>query len=116
MSNAGDAQICNIAAHLPRMARLQPEALAVVFPTGVDAEGKRSYARQTYAELDQQSDVIAAGLSKVGLKRGMRTVLMVKPGPDFFALTFALFKAGIVPVLIDPGLGIAQLKTCLACF
>ena len=114
MSNAGDAQICNIAAHLPRMARLQPEALAVVFPTGVDAEGKRSYARQTYAELDRQSDVIAAGLSKVGLKRGMRTVLMVKPGPDFFALTFALFKAGIVPVLIDPGLGIAQLKTCLA--
>jgi acyl-CoA synthetase (AMP-forming)/AMP-acid ligase II len=29
-------------------------------------------------------------------------------------LTFALFKAGIVPVLIDPGLGTRQLKTCLA--
>lgn len=114
MSNAGDARICNIAAHLPRMARLQPDTLAVVFPTGLDAEGKRTYSRQTYAELDRQSDVIAAGLLKAGLKRGMRTVLMVKPGPDFFALTFALFKAGIVPVLIDPGLGIAQLKTCLA--
>jgi len=96
------------------MARLQPDALAVVLPTGHDAQGKRTYARQTYAELDQQSDVIAAGLYKTGLKRGMRAVLMVKPGPDFFALTFALFKAGIVPVLIDPGLGIAQLKTCLA--
>jgi len=96
------------------MARLRPDALAVVLPTGLNAQGKRSYARQTYAELDQQSDVIAAGLYKAGLKRGMRTVLMVKPGPDFFALTFALFKAGIVPVLIDPGLGIAQLKTCLA--
>ena len=114
MSNAGDARICNIAAHLPRMARLQPDTLAVVLPTGLDAEGKRTYSRQTYAELDRQSDVIAAGLVKAGLKRGMRTVLMVKPGPDFFALTFALFKAGIVPVLIDPGLGIAQLKTCLA--
>jgi len=114
MSNAGDAEICNIAAHLPRMARLQPDTLAVVLPTGLDAQGKRTYARQTYAELDRQSDVIAAGLYKTGLKRGMRTVLMVKPGPDFFALTFALFKAGIVPVLIDPGLGIAQLKTCLA--
>jgi acyl-CoA synthetase (AMP-forming)/AMP-acid ligase II len=114
MSNAVDARICNIAAHLPKMARLQPDTLAVVFPTGLDAQGKRTYSRQTYAELDRQSDVIAAGLVKAGLKRGMRTVLMVKPGPDFFALTFALFKAGIVPVLIDPGLGIAQLKTCLA--
>ncbi len=114
MSNAGDVQVCNIAAHLPRMARLQPDTLAVVFPAGLDAQGKRTYARQTYAELDRQSDVIAAGLGKIGLVRGMRTVLMVKPGPDFFALTFALFKAGIVPVLIDPGLGIAQLKTCLA--
>jgi len=114
MRNAGDAKICNIAAHLPKMARLQPNTLAVVLPTGLDAQGKRTYSRQTYAELDRQSDVIATGLGKAGLKRGMRTVLMVKPGPDFFALTFALFKAGIVPVLIDPGLGIAQLKTCLA--
>ena len=28
---------------------------------------------------------------------------MVPPGPEFFALTFALFKVGAVPVLIDPG-------------
>ncbi len=95
------------------MARLQPDALAVVLSNGLDADGRRAYTRQTYLELDRQSDVIAAGLGKVGLKRGMRTVLMVKPGPAFFALTFALFKAGIVPVLIDPGLGIAQLKSCL---
>jgi len=114
MSNAGDAAMCNIAAHLPKMARLQPDALAVVFPTGLDRNGTRTYARQTYAELDRQSDVIAAGLGKVGITLGMRTVLMVKPSPEFFALTFALFKAGIVPVLIDPGLGVAQLKTCLA--
>lgn len=95
------------------MARLQPDTLAVVLSNGLDADGRRAYTRQTYRELDRQSDVIAAGLGKVGLKRGMRTVLMVKPGPSFFALTFALFKAGIVPVLIDPGLGIAQLKSCL---
>jgi acyl-CoA synthetase (AMP-forming)/AMP-acid ligase II len=44
----------------------------------------------------------------------MRTVLMVKPSLEFFALTFALFKAGIVPVMIDPGLGVKQLKACLA--
>lgn len=108
-----EAPISNIAAHLPKMARLQPEALAVVFHTGADAQGNRTYGRQTYAELDRHSDVIAAGLSRIGITRGMRTVLMVKPDRQFFALTFALFKAGIVPVLIDPGLGIAQLRTCI---
>ena len=113
MSEKGSADICNIAAHLPKMARLQPDNLAVVFSNGLDADGRRAYTRQTYLELDRQSDVIAAGLGKVGLKRDMRAVLMVKPGPSFFTLTFALFKAGIVPVLIDPGLGIAQLKSCL---
>ena len=39
---------------------------------------------------------------------------MVRPGLDFFELTFALFKAGAVPVLVDPGLGIRNLGPCLA--
>src|SRR5947208_10769478 len=44
----------------------------------------------------------------------MRTVLMVTPSLDFFALTFALFKAGAVPVLVDPGIGVKNLGQCLA--
>jgi len=39
--------------------------------------------------------------------------LMVPPSPEFFSLTFALFKAGSVPVLVDPGMGISNLKSCL---
>ncbi len=95
------------------MARQQPDTLAVVFPGGVDSKGKRTYTHLTYHQLDQRSDEIALGLRRHGLQRGMRTVLMVKPSLEFFALTFALFKAGIVPVMIDPGLGVSQLKTCL---
>lgn len=107
-------QPCNIATCLPDMARRQPHALAVVFPQGRDAQGKRAYTHLTYAQLDEGSDRIARGLQRAGLRRGMRTVLMVQPSLPFFALTFALFKAGIVPVLIDPGLGTKQLATCLA--
>jgi acyl-CoA synthetase (AMP-forming)/AMP-acid ligase II len=114
MTDALATGVCNIAAALPRMARLQAQTLAVVFPTGHDREGKRTYARLTYLQLDEQSDAIARGLRAYGLTRGMRTVLMVKPSLEFFALTFALFKAGIVPVMIDPGLGLKQLRTCLA--
>jgi len=38
----------------------------------------------------------------------------VPPDFEFFALTFALFKIGAVPVLVDPGMGVKNLKTCLA--
>ena len=114
MSDAHDHGVCNIAAALPRMARSQGQTLAVVAPAGHDSDGQRTYARLTYQQLDEQSNAIARGLRAYGLSRGMRTVLMVKPSLEFFALTFALFKAGIVPVMIDPGLGIKQLKACLA--
>jgi acyl-coenzyme A synthetase/AMP-(fatty) acid ligase len=38
---------------------------------------------------------------------------MVTPGPEFFALTFALLKAGIVPVMVDPGMGTKNLGACM---
>ena len=38
---------------------------------------------------------------------------MVRPSPEFFLLMFALFKAGAVPVLVDPGIDKRALKQCL---
>lgn len=38
---------------------------------------------------------------------------MVRQGFDFIALVFGLFKIGAVPVLIDPGMGIARLLDCI---
>ncbi len=112
MSDAIEA--VNIAAHLPAMARHQPHRQAVVFPHGRDAAGRVSYTHFTFRQLDDESDRIAAGLIDYGITRGMRTVLMVTPSLDFFALTFALFKIGAVPVMIDPGMGIKNLGQCLA--
>ncbi|HQY61943.1 MAG TPA: fatty acid CoA ligase family protein [Polyangiaceae bacterium] len=104
----------NIASYLPAMAAQRPDAPAIVFPRGRARDGSRTSLRCTYRELDRRSDQIARGLVDYGITRGARTVLMVKPSLELFALTFALFKAGIVPVMIDPGLGLAQLKECLA--
>ena len=39
--------------------------------------------------------------------------LLVRPGIDFITLVFALFKAGLVIVLIDPGMGKKNLVRCL---
>lgn len=66
-----------------------------------------------YRTLDARSDAIAAGLAAWGIGRGVRTVVMVRPGPEFFLLMFALFKIGAVPVLVDPGIDRRALRQCL---
>ncbi len=103
----------NIAAHLPKMARLQPHSPAVYFPQGRDRRDRVCYTHYTFSQLDRESNRIAHGLETIGIRRGVRTVLMVPPSLDFFALTFALFNVGAVPVLIDPGMGVKNLKACL---
>lgn len=88
--------------------------VAIVLPNGRDAQGKLSYREHSFGELARECDILARGLQQAGIRRGMRTVLMVKPSFEFFTLIFAMFKTGIVPVMIDPGMGLANLKTCLA--
>jgi pimeloyl-ACP methyl ester carboxylesterase len=104
----------NIASHLPEMASRQPETLAVAFPAGRDRNGNVSYREYSFHRLEEESNRIGRGLARIGIGRGTRTALMVPPSLEFFALTFALFKAGAVPVLIDPGIGVRNLKQCLA--
>jgi len=104
----------NIAAVLPRIAAERPEQPAMRCPGGQGADGFARYdVVLTYGELDRRSDAIAAGLQAYGIRRGMRTVVMVRPSPEFFLLMFALFKLGAVPVLVDPGIDRRALKQCL---
>jgi olefin beta-lactone synthetase len=103
----------NIALHLKEMAKHHPTQLAVLFPSSRERSGRNSYVQFTYRELDEESDFVAAGLESIGVGRGIKTVLMVPPSLEFFSLTFALFKVGAIPVLVDPGMGIRNLGRCL---
>ena len=107
------AESANVAAHLPKMAGLQPETPAIFIPRGRNKHQTR-YDKYTFAQLDRESSRMAQALESIGIRRGVRTVLMVQPGFEFFALTFALFKIGAIPVLVDPGMGVKNLKVCLA--
>jgi len=105
---------CNIAAVLPRMAVERGEQIAMRCP---GRRGLNGFARYdltlSYRQLEQRSNAIASGLRQIGVERGMRTVVMVRPSPEFFLLMFALFKMGAVPVLVDPGIARSALKRCL---
>jgi acyl-CoA synthetase (AMP-forming)/AMP-acid ligase II len=105
---------CNIAAALPRLAAERGAQVAMRCPGTRGRDGLARYdVALTYADLDARSDAIAAGLARRGIARGTRTVVMVRPSPEFFLLMFALFKAGAVPVLVDPGIDKRALRQCL---
>ena len=111
---SADAENRNIARYLPRIAAEQPDALAVAVQQAAGRDGKHAYKTYTAEQLEAESNRVARGLRRVGIGDGVRAVLMVTPSLEFFALTFALFKAGAIPVMVDPGMGVKNLKACLA--
>ena len=101
----------NIAECLPRLARKSPRRVAIHEPLA----GRSSRWRSIDCfELDLYSDRIAHALALRGLVSGDRVAVFVRPGIDFVAITFALFKQGAIPVLIDPGMGARAMVACLA--
>jgi acyl-CoA synthetase (AMP-forming)/AMP-acid ligase II len=95
------------------MAAQQPEATAIYYPRGPRSAGRARYESLTYRALAEDAARIGAGLAAIGVGRGTRCALMVRPSPDFFALAFGLFHAGVVPIIVDPGIGLGNLRTCL---
>ncbi|MDO6641488.1 olefin beta-lactone synthetase [Shewanella sp. 10N.286.51.B2] len=105
----------NICRHLQDAANNFPSQLAVAVQTATSANQAShalTYQDVDFGSLNQQSDDIAYRLNAFGLQAGMKAVLMVTPSIDFFVLTFALFKAGVIPILVDPGMGVKNLKQC----
>ncbi len=99
----------NVGAFLPQTAAASPARAAVVWH-----DGKSGWRTASYAELDARAAAIAHGLAGLGLTRGDRVALLVRPGFDLIAITFALFRLGAVPVVVDPGLGTRALLSCVS--
>ena len=103
----------NIANRLTASAARWPNQIAVVQPAGRDSTGQYRYRTWTFAQLEDEATAIANGLLAWGVQPGQRLVLMVRPSFEFIALTFGLMRAGIVVVLIDPGMGRSNIFRCL---
>ncbi|MCI0331811.1 MAG: AMP-binding protein [Planctomycetes bacterium] len=127
MALVSNATICapdlrlNVADRLAEVAAHMPDAIAVACPQRASPgyAGKRrgdsgaDYATTTFAELDADATRVARGLAAWGVPQGTRLALLVRPGIEFVTLVFALLRAGMVIVLVDPGLGRRNLIRCL---
>lgn len=91
----------NISHRIREISQQFPDKKSVVFA--------KDHSFFTFREFEERSNQFANKFIKLGIRPGMRTLLFVKPCLDFSVMTFALFKIGAVPVLIDPGMGIKNL-------
>jgi len=96
------------------MAASQPDVTAVLQPNGRPRNGAIPHTSWTFRKLNDRANEIARGLEAVGVRQGVKTALLVPPSLDFYALTFAIFKVGAIPVFIDPGIGAKRFGSCLA--
>ncbi len=94
----------NIAFRIKEQAKIRPDKRAVVHENSF----------YTFREFEERSNQMAHYFESIGINRGKRTLLFVKPCLDFSVITFALFKVGAIPVLIDPGMGMKNLLSSIS--
>ena len=104
----------NIANLVREMAHDFPDATAVIVQHGAHlSSGPKISAQLSFSQLQNSIDAAARGLLDQGFQPGMRVAVMVKPGIEFLQVVFSLFTIGATVVVVDPGLGLKGIGSCL---
>ena len=90
-----------------------PRAFATTQPGVLALVDKKSGRSLTFEQFKQELDQTSAALRLAGFKPGDRAALFVATGIEFVVLVNACFQAGVVPVLIDPGMGAKNVLSCV---
>jgi acyl-CoA synthetase (AMP-forming)/AMP-acid ligase II len=98
----------NIYLSFQLMAQKNLDRRALVFPQGKNVQS------WTFQELDIAINSYCHYFSSQGIQKGHKVLLFVRPGLKFPAITFALFKMGAIPILIDPGMGKKNLLAAIS--
>jgi acyl-CoA synthetase (AMP-forming)/AMP-acid ligase II/pimeloyl-ACP methyl ester carboxylesterase len=71
------------------------------------------YDTLDFGSLAARIDAYEHGLMEAGLRAAERVIMLVTPGADFLALSYAVMGRGAVPVFIDPGMGVDAVVACM---
>ena len=82
----------------------------VSFPRWSD---RPRYDAIDFAALSARINAYEHGLASAGLRAAERVIMLVRPGADFLALSYAVMGRGAVPVFIDPGMGVDAVVACM---
>src|SRR5215211_3610303 len=100
------------------MAEIEDAGFIKRFVSLAERDGERVFARfegevLSFARLHEGSNRIAAGLRRLGVRRGDRVAVMLANSPTTLALLFALAKSGAVWVPLNVQLRAAGLRYIL---
>jgi len=90
-------------ASFKRYAEANSQQDAIIVP-GFLGETVR-YTHMNFNDLRGLINKYQRGLQDLGLTRGDRVLMLVSPGIDFLALSYAVMGRGAIPVFLDPGMG-----------
>ena len=96
-------------ARFEQVAKSQPDKPAYIY---YDSQ-TRDWKTFTYKQLHDLTTRFIHGLSALSLPPGLRAAVMTPPSVEFFALAIAMLKFGIIPIVVDPAIGLKKLKACL---
>ena len=88
----------NIVEVFEETARTRTNKLAIVH------KNRRFSFARLWGEVDRQ----ACRLRKIGFEPGATCLVLQRNSAEFVASVFALFKIGVIPILIDPGMGLGR--------
>lgn len=94
----------NLACLLANLAQTQPSQAAII-----DRQGQQL----TFAELDAEATRLATLLLERGAQKGQRVLLLTPMSSKLYITLAALWRIGLVAVVIDPGAGIKHLRAAL---
>jgi olefin beta-lactone synthetase len=97
----------NITARFRQQSQITPNKVALSYPLNKRAPFR--YGELSFKELEERANNLAYGIDLLckeqGHPKGSKVLVFVKPGQHFPVVTFALFKLGLIPIFIDPGMG-----------
>jgi olefin beta-lactone synthetase len=97
----------NLVSHLAETAKRSPNQTAI-FSASNDNVTKRNFK-----ELNEDVSQCATYLQAKGLIKGQKALLFVKPGYELTVLAFSAIYLGVIPVIIDPGMGFRSVLSCI---
>ena len=89
------------------------DALAIRIP---DMDGNTLLGEDSisWRELGAQMAACQSGLQRFGLSVDDQVVVVLKPGLRLYTLTLALLASGMVPIFVDPGMGLKKVRQAMA--
>lgn len=103
----------NLYALMQSQAMAQPGRIAFAQARQRNKAGRYLYETRSYGQFLHEVDRTAACLRDAGIRRGSKTLMLIRPDLDLPVIVFALFKLGAVPVIIDPAMGMKRLLDCV---